>query len=310
MSNPFDTLTDDLDAVPAQGPEMVSVAKAQAGPEFIEVCPKCRGGGQFISYSGRVLGPCFACKGKGKNVYKSSPEARAKGRERAANKATAREQEIKDNATAWIEAHPAEAKWLADAGKRNAERGGTFTFPADVLNKLWQWGTLTDGQLAAVQKMMARDATRAAERVAAAPAIDATKIEEAFKVAVDRAKRKGQKGVFKKPLKLTSSDELGKITLAFRPGSEGSQWADMLFVKSVDDRKLGYIKGGKLFRKFDCTDAEAAAITAVAQDPETAVVAFAKAWSRCGICHQTLLNDVSIARGIGPVCASKFGFAL
>jgi len=310
MSNPFDTLTDDLDAVPAQGPEMVSVAKAQAGPEFIEVCPKCRGTGRFTSYSGRVLGECFACKGAGKRSFKSSSATRAKGRERAAVARVNAAEIIRNAATAWVEANPAEAKWLAEAGARNAQRGGTFTFPQDVLNKLWQYGSVTDGQLAAVRKLMARDADRAAERVAAAPAIDATKIEEAFKVAVDRAKRKGQKGVFKKPLKLTSSDELGKITLAFRPGSEGSVWADMLFVKSVDDRKLGYIKGGKLFRKFDCTDAEAAAITEVAQDPETAVVAFAKAWSRCGICHQTLLNDVSIARGIGPVCASKFGFAL
>ena len=42
-----------------------------------------------------------------------------------------------------------------------------------------------------------------------------------------------------------------------------------------------------------------------ASDPEKAVVAYAKAFSRCGVCGKGLLNDVSIARGIGPICAGK-----
>ena len=30
-----------------------------------DICPKCNGSGNFIGYTGRVVGPCFACKGKG-----------------------------------------------------------------------------------------------------------------------------------------------------------------------------------------------------------------------------------------------------
>lgn len=29
------------------------------------ICEKCNGSGKFIGYTGRVVGPCFACKGKG-----------------------------------------------------------------------------------------------------------------------------------------------------------------------------------------------------------------------------------------------------
>jgi hypothetical protein len=29
------------------------------------MCPKCRGRGQFIGYTGRVVGPCFTCEGSG-----------------------------------------------------------------------------------------------------------------------------------------------------------------------------------------------------------------------------------------------------
>jgi len=45
-------------------------------PEFAETCPKCRGTGRFIGYTGRPLGECFACKGAGKRTFRTSPEAR------------------------------------------------------------------------------------------------------------------------------------------------------------------------------------------------------------------------------------------
>ena len=307
MSNPFDHFNDDLDAPAASSTPMPSVAKGEAGEGFVETCPKCRGTGRFISYSGRVLGNCFTCRGKGKQTFASSPEARAKSRERAtvvrARKLQQRADSIKDvRAT-----HAAEIAWLERAAKRNSERAGLFTFPQDVLNKLEQYGSITDGQLAAVQRLMAKDADRAAASFAAAPEVNATKIEKAFEVAREKADRPGQQGTFVKPLNLTSP-EPDPITLAFRPGTPGTTWDGMLFVKR-DDRKLGHIKGGKFFKKYDCTDAEAKAIVACAEDPETAVIAYAKAWKACGICNRLLLKDVSIERGIGPTCASKFGWA-
>ena len=46
----------------------------------------------------------------------------------------------------------------------------------------------------------------------------------------------------------------------------------------------------------------------LAANPQEGVLAYAKAWKACGICSRTLLNDVSIARGIGPICAAKYGW--
>jgi len=304
MSNPFDIFNDDLAAAGPAGKPMPSVAKAEAGEGFVEQCPKCRGTGRFMSYGGRNLGPCFACKGAGKNTYKTSKADRAKSRDRAAAAKVSREHQIADAAAAWIAANPAEAKWLADTGRRNIERGGSFNFPQDILNKLHQYGSLTDAQLAAVRKLMARDTERATARAAAAPAVDATKIETAFAHAREKAARPGQQGTFVKPLKLTSGD----VTVHFKPGTPGSTWDGMLFAKTPDDRKLGYIKGGKFFRQFGCTEVEAAAVQELAANPQDGVLAYAKAWKACGICSRTLLNDESIARGIGPICASKYGW--
>jgi hypothetical protein len=307
QSNPFADFNDDLDAPAGDRTPMMSVAQAKAGAGFVETCPKCRGTGRFISWGGRVMGDCFACKGAGKRKFASSPDDRAKSRNRAAANRISRDLKIEDDAKAWLAANPAEAKWLADTARRNVERNGSFTFPQELLGKLHQYGSLTDGQLAAVQRLMAKDADRAAARAAAAPTVDATKIEAAFAIAREKAARPGQIGTFTKPLKLTSPDP-DKITLEFKPGSIGSTWEGMLFAKTAEGKKVGHIKGGKFFRKFDCSDAEAAAVIACAADPETAVVAFAKAFSRCGVCGQMLLNDVSIARGIGPICAEKFGW--
>ena len=62
-----DIFGDDLANVPFGEPKALpqdaaSVRIRETTPEFAERCPKCRGTGRFISYSGRPLGECFACK--------------------------------------------------------------------------------------------------------------------------------------------------------------------------------------------------------------------------------------------------------
>jgi hypothetical protein len=275
---------------------------------FAEGCPKCRGTGTFYSYSGRALGPCFACKGAGKLEFKTSPEARAKSQQRAAAKKVEAAQALTDACAAFTAANKAEVEWLITAAHRNTTKGGTFTFPQDVLDKLFKFGSLTDGQLAAVRKLMARDAERAAERTAAAPAADVSALDKAFAVARERAERKNQMGVFTKPL-LLKSDE---VSVSIQPGKPGSKWDGYLFVRdgNNDERKMGFFKDGKFIANRDTTPVEQAAILACATDPYTAVKAYAKAWSRCGVCGQTLLNDVSIEAGMGPVCRGKFGWGV
>lgn len=298
---------DDLDA-PAASPARAG-KDGYVPPEkmFSEGCTRCRGTGNFISYSGRVLGPCFACKGKGKFEYKTSPEARAKAQGRSAAK---RESKAADD-RAWQADHADVIAWLRAAALANSQRNGTFTFPSDLIAKLHQYGTLTDGQLAAVRKLMHRDAQRAAARVveraereASAPAVDASKISQAFAVAREHAARPGQLGVYTKPIRMQSGD----VTVVWTPGSIGSQWEGMLFAKTPEGKKLGAVKDGKFNARFTCTPVEAAAVLDCAQNPELAAVAYGKAWSRCGICDRTLHNDESIARGIGPICAERFGW--
>jgi hypothetical protein len=264
-------------------------------PEFSEGCPACHGTGRW-----RGRGVCFKCKGAGRRTFKTSPETRARSRAKAAEKAAQREADK----AAWLTDHAAQIAWTARAANINQQRGGTFDFPQKLMDALAQYGTWTDGQLAAVEKLMARDAERAkARNEQRTSTIDATKIEAAFATAREKAARPGAVGIWTRPLKLRAAD----MDLTFTPGSEGSQWAGMVFVKA-GDKKLGAIKAGAFKRRFECSDAETAAVIEACQDPAKAAVAFGKAWGICTVCGRTLTDDQSIARGIGPICAEKYGW--
>lgn len=58
----------------------------EAESTYRETCKKCRGQGRFISWTGRVVGQCFACKGVGHKEFKTAPEERAQNRQRAAER--------------------------------------------------------------------------------------------------------------------------------------------------------------------------------------------------------------------------------
>jgi hypothetical protein len=46
----------------------------------------------------------------------------------------------------------------------------------------------------------------------------------------------------------------------------------------------------------------------VAADPEQAAVAYGKRFGQCSVCARELTNEDSINRGIGPICAERFGW--
>ena len=288
-------------AAPLKAPDPFS---REAG--FFEQCPKCGGSGRWRN----SLKKCFACNGKGGRTFKTAPGVRAAARAgNAERKARGRAE--------WAAEHAAEIAWINTAANRNAERGGNFDFPAKMRDAIAQWGSLTDNQTNAVRRLMARDAERQgmrqvqnAERLAAAPVVDAGKLEAAFDHARAFALKKNPnaRGVFIKPLKLRSGTKESGIDVIFSPGSVGSQWESQIFPRLADGKKLGTIKEGKFVARFECTAEEKAAVLECCNDPAKAATAFGQAWNVCSVCHAVLTNPESIARGIGPISAEKFGF--
>lgn len=259
---------------------------------FEEPCSKCRGRGRFISYAGRDCGPCFTCKGTGKQVFKTSAEAREKARaDKAARHAAKME--------AWVKAHPAEIEWLAKAAMRG------FNFAGDMLTTISKYGDLNDFKLAKVREFMAKDAAREAQQAAAeanAPEIEGAalhKIEKAFATAIDN---------------LVRFPKLRLDTFVFSPAQRG-KWAGSIYVKHATEtdrdgelRYLGRITEGKFVKTYGCTEEEAERIVAAATDPEASAKAYGQRMGKCSICGRDLTNEESISYAMGPVCREKFGW--
>lgn len=258
--------------------------------EFTEKCPKCRGSGNFVSYSGRVVGPCFACKGAGNHTFKTSAEDRAIARTKAGERKARQTAEM---LAEFEKAHPGMLKFLGDA------RRPGFDFPEKMLEALKRWGSLTEGQLAACERMMARDAERKAERAkrdAEAPTVDMTKIVEAF------ARARGEAAAAKEGVKWL---KLRLDSFVFSDAPARGEWPAAVFIKE-GEKKLGRIVNGKFMRSFACDDATAARVIAAAADPAAAAVAYGLRTGSCACCGRELTNRESIDRGIGPICAERF----
>jgi len=252
-------------------------------PTYRENCVKCAGRGQFISWSGRSLGKCFACDGVGHKTFKTDAATRA------GNRAKVAQRKINNEAKneAWVkEAHPAQHAWLV-------AKAPTFAFAQSLLDAARKYGELTDGQVAAIDKCIARDAERQAAaqaRAEAAPTVETKKLFAAF----DKAKASGLK-----------YPKLHLQDLTISPAGASSKNAGSLYVKS-GETYLGKITNEKFFASRDCNDAAAQTVASAIADPLAAAVATGKLTGRCCCCGRELTDPVSVERGIGPICEANW----
>jgi hypothetical protein len=264
-------------------------------PEIVESCPKCRGTGRFVSYSGRLLGPCFACKGVGSKSFKNSAPVRAANREKAANRKVVQGD---TNMTHYAEKGQVEAARVAWI----LAKGDTFGFAAAMHEAVRKYSNLTAGQEAAIDRCMASDAERASRKataaqqtVSASPAVSYPQIR-AF---LQAAKGKGLK-----------APGFGAGRIALSMAKDGSRNPGAVYVK-WDGNYAGKIDLAGVYRPvgdFGGNAELAAALALIEADP--------KAWTKtvgietgsCACCGLTLTDPTSIARGIGPICWDKWGF--
>jgi hypothetical protein len=302
MTNRNNDLNDDLSdllGTPApvarelpQSPEFVRVREAAA--TFTESCPKCGGSGQFRGWSGRAMGPCFACKGKGSKAFKTSAATRQHAREGAeVRKVRAAE----GNLDAFKVANPEMYEWIVAKAPR-------FDFAASMFEAVKKYGDLTEGQRNAVLKCMARDADREAAKAAPAPAeASYPNLRAAFDAVVARGAKKAQ---------ITIGDV--NVSLA----GAGGRNPGALYVK-VSGRYAGKIVGTAFRGSQDApadlaaklAEIEANPTEAIKNDADRRAKALADGTAEsmpCGCCGITLTDPVSVARGIGPICAGKWGF--
>jgi hypothetical protein len=176
-----------------------------------------------------------------------------------------------------------------------AEAAPTFAFAASMLAALEKWGALTANQLAASERCLAGRTRAQAERQIreeTAPAVDCSKIEAAFAAAKASGLRKLR---------------LDLDVFRFKPAKESGRNAGSIYV-TEGETYLGRITNGRFVCTRECGEDRETRVVFVAGDPEAAAVAHGKSTSRCSCCGLELTDPVSIERGIGPICASRYGW--
>lgn len=297
--DPFAGVESDLDAMPdleVNHPEKYEEWGNQAHyAKYEEECKDCRGSGRFVSWAGRDVGKCFKCDGKGKRFYKTSPEQREMQRERAkakkAEKKAAQAQAAHDAAVAWAKDHEAEAKWLLE--NRESDR-----FAKSLSDSLQKWGSLTDGQLAAIRKNIER-AESAKEREKDAPSVDMDGLMEGFNNALESGLKAPVLVVdnYRFSMAKANSRNAGHIYVT----DDNPNWDDRAYFGKVSPE-------GKLLVSRNASDENIADILDISQNLLERAIAHGKMTGRCAMCSRELTDPKSVERGIGPICAGRWGF--
>lgn len=278
----FANLQDDLDTAILPSPNRPPVPK--------HPCGQCGGSGRWSGGINRYGSRhCFACKGKG--YFKSSQADRQKARDQArARKA----RKVVDAQQAFAEQHPGLIEALSEVM-------GWNSFAGDLVRKYAEYGSLTDNQVSAAQRMLVkikarneqRDAEKA-QREATAATVDLSAIRAMFETA--------QANGVRRPV-YRARDLV--ISLA----GQNSRNAGCIYVKTAGGDYQGKITPKHKFLAIrEARDTTEAALLEIAQDPRAAAVQYGHDIGSCSVCGRTLTNKSSIEAGIGPICASKWGW--
>jgi len=257
-------------------------------------CVYCSGTGKFINFEGDEQGDCYSCKGAGE--MKMDADAQRERREK--NKARA----IKSRETlAANQRANRVANQSHNEGKLHrwcAENDHWNEFCASLMEQNLAGRAWSEKQVAALERMREKtEATRAAKRKTIednAESIDLASIKAMFDAAVASG--------YKRP-KYRAED----LVLSRAPDTGRNPGA--LYVKSDSlDAGQGEYFGKILDGKYYGNQQAVEPLKAIAADPSGAAMRWGQKTGRCSCCGKTLTAPESIALGIGPICANRWGF--
>ena len=178
---------------------------------------------------------------------------------------------------------------LTDATVLGLLQSQRSSFAQDLARK---FNSLSEKQYAWAHKI--------ANDVNAAAAADSSQFEALF-AAFEAAKSKGAKrltlrleGVNVKP-----NRDLSALWVTSQTEKEEGNYG-------MQPKFLGKVTRTSLDSRLSDTVKET--IMAAANDPLTAAIRYGKLSGECSCCGRTLTDPQSIDRGIGPICAEKFGW--
>jgi len=160
------------------------------------------------------------------------------------------------------------------------------SFAMSLLEQYQRKGSLSQKQWEAAERMIVK-------RNAPKPTIDVSAIEKMFAVALANG--------LKRPGFICGDI---KLSLAIAPSVN----AGAIYVKDRGEYAGKIVNGA--FSQVGMTRSDLAElIGTIAADPFGNAIAHGKETGQCACCGRTLSDPESVALGIGPICAKKWGFA-
>lgn len=249
-------------------------------------CQSCAGTG--IYQATRVhqeKSHCFACGGKGH--FATSEFDRKKARAAAAKR---KQTKIEIAQEVFSEENPGFVAILVEVSAWNS-------FASSLKAQYDAKGALSEAQVNAVLNIKAKaDATKArkaAEKAELSATVDLSSIHAMF----DRAKESG----LKKPMYRAE----GMVLSLAKAGSVN---AGSIYVKRKDGTYLGKVTGNEFKPSWEAKAEDKGTLAKIAANPSQVARDYGKRVGECSCCGRELTDPNSIAAGIGPICATGWGF--
>lgn len=185
-----------------------------------------------------------------------------------------------------MDVSPAIQEWMRNCAP-------TFEFANSLLTQFTRKGYLSDAQIAAAQRCVDKF-NAAVSRRENAPEASLKPLEDAFNHALSLGARRAAMVV-------------GNLRFSLAGAQSANPGA--IYAKERDSGLyLGKFAQGRFFRARDCSDAHQDLLLDIAKDPLTKAIEHGRMTGECALCARELTDPESIDRGIGPVCAKKFGW--
>jgi len=270
-----------LDVSDLEEPFQVSDTPIEARPRH--TCPRCAGSGKWSGGTNRYNNSdCIPCRGRGYfyTSHKDRLDRRNKAKERKVNNLKNLIAEFKSE--------------NEDIYNGLARLSGWHNIGISLYNGIHKYGSLTDKQLVLAKKLVSEDEARIEkrnkDRAERTKEVDLGNVKKIFENANQHIKRP----------KFRFED----IVISLAP-SHGAN-AGALYVKSGEDY-LGKVIDGTFFGTSRSSKETLEKLTTIARDPLESAVAYGRKTGQCACCGRELTKHESIDRGIGPVCATRFG---
>ena len=163
------------------------------------------------------------------------------------------------------------------------------SFAASLVEQFNKRGSLSEKQTGAAVAMLMKVKANKANR-AEAPAVDLSNVVAMFNKAHEAIK--------------TPKFRFEDLVISRAPDTGAN--AGALYVK-VDGEYAGKVKEGKWFGLRSAPQDTLSKLQQIAESPLDSAVAYGRKTGNCAMCGRDLTKHESIERGVGPICAERFG---